>query len=132
MSGPTPTLSLPRDIFELLSTTVSWERFLGFDGHAEPSYAAPVVLTCWMEPHATAGTAGAEAYRRADGTVVEPVYDLYFDGDDINAQLIELYDRFLVSAVALDSAQKLQATRVETRLGPNFDNTNPWLICVTL
>lgn len=131
MSGPTPTLSLPRDIWELMTTSVQWEKFQGFDGHAEPSYAAPVALTCWIEPHTTA-TAGMEAYRKADGTVTEPVYDLYFDGDNANVKSIVLYDRFLISAVAVGVEQKLQAVRVEQLLGPNFDNTNPWLIIVTL
>lgn len=131
MSGPTPTLSLPRDIWELMTTTVVWEAFLGFDGHAEPSYASPIYVTCWQESHGLTG-GGLEVYRRADGTVVEPQWDLLFDGDDANVQNFQLYDRFLPGGIGTDPAQKLQAVRLATFLGPNFDNTNPWIVLITL
>lgn len=131
MSGPTPSLSLPREIWELMTIQVTWESFLGFDGHAEPSYAAPVQLTCWQEAHGLTG-GGLEAFRLADGTTVEPQWDLYFDGDQTNVQDIQLYDRFTPVGVGSDSTQRLQAVRVNTFYGPNWDNTNPWLIQVTL
>lgn len=131
MSGPTPSFSLPRDIWELLTVEVTWEAFQGFDGHAEPSYASPVTLQCWQESHGLVG-GGLEVFRSADGTVVEPQWDLYFDGDQTNVQDIQLYDRFTPGGVATVGDQSLQAVRVSTWYGPNWDNTNPWLILVTL
>lgn len=133
MSGPTPTLSLPRDVFELMTVEVIWEAFQGFDGHVEPSYAAPVSLICWQEAHGVSGGAGGmEVFRHADGTVVEPRWDLYFDGDNSDVRSFQLYDRFTPSGVTSDSEQRLQAVMVNTLYGPNFDNTNPWLVLVTL
>lgn len=128
--------SLPLEIRELMTTTVQWESFQGFDGHAEPSYAAAIPVSCWQEAHGY-GSGGLEVFRKADGTVVEPIYDLYFSGDDQYAKQFQLYDRFLISAVGIPSAdqtdpQHLQAVRVDTLLGPPFDNRNPWLIIVTL
>lgn len=131
-----PPASLPIEIRELMTTTVSWESFQGFDGHVEPTYAPAIPLTCWQEAHGSS-TGGLEVFRRADGTVVEPAYDLYFSGDDQYARQIQLYDRFLVKAVGMIGAdtvnpQELQAIRVDTLLGPPFDDRNPWLIIVTL
>lgn len=131
MSGPTPSLSLPRDIWELMTIDITWEAFQGFDGHAEPSYAAPVTLQCWQESHGLVG-GGLEVFRAADGTTVEPQWDLYFDGDQTNVQDIQLYDRFTPVGVATVGNQSLQAVRVSTWYGPNWDNTNPWLVLVTL
>jgi hypothetical protein len=75
---------------------------------------------------------GVEILRRADGTVVEPVLDLYFSGDDPNAENFKLYDRFTPHNIGLDGTQNLQAVWINTLYGPPFDNTNPWLIRITL
>lgn len=125
--------SLPAEIRELLTTTVQWESFQGFDGHAEPSYAPAIALVCWQEAHGTSSASGGlQVFRRADGTVVEPSWDLYFSGDDPRARQIQVYDRFFPGGIGTDPAQKLQAVRVNTLLGPPFDDRNPWLIQVTL
>lgn len=124
-----PTSSLPVEIKELMTVTVTWESFLGFDGHAEPSYAAPVTLSCWQEAHSLMQT-GLEAVRQADLTVSDPDWDLFFSGDDPNAQQIKLYDRFTPGGFASSTAMTLQATSVNTIYGPPFDNSNPWLIVV--
>lgn len=126
-------ISLPPEIRSLMTQEVVWEAFQGFDGHAEPSYAPARSLTCWQEAHGVSGGAGGmEVFRRADGTTVEPRWDLYFNGDDRDARTIQLYDRFTPGGVTTDDAQRLQCVMVNTLYGPNFDNQNPWLILVTL
>lgn len=129
MSGP--PASLPADIAALMSTTVVWERFTGRDGAGQPTYAPPVTLKCWQEEYSVM-TGGLSVTRRADGAVVEPQWHLYFSGDDPNARKIGVYDRFTTTAVGQDTTQKLQPLRVNTMLGPNFDNKNPWMIEVAL
>lgn len=124
-------VSLPPEIKELMTVPVMWEAFQGFDGHAEPSYAPAIQLFCWEEA-AGSMVKGLEVYRRSDGTVVEPVMELYFNGDDPRARKMKLYDRFLPTGVGIDVNQKLQAVRVLTQFGPNFDNRHPWLVVVTL
>jgi len=131
MSGPQP-VSLPLDVKELMTVPIIWEAFQGFDEFAQPvAYAAPVTLYCWQEPHGLT-SAGLEAHRRNDETVVEPVWDIYFDGDDPTARSFTLYDRFQPNGVYSSTAQRLQAVKIETFYGPNFDNVNPWLIVVSL
>ena len=119
--------STPPEILALMTTTVGWESFLGFDGHAEPRYAPLIDLRCWQEPHPP-GEGGLDVYRRADNTVVEPRWDFYFSGDDPNAKKIRLYDRF---SPKFSDGKSLQAVRVSVLSGPNFDNRNVWLIQVT-
>ncbi len=129
MSGP--SLSTPPEVAELMTATVSWEHATGRDGAGQPTYASPVTLSCWQE-EASQGSGGMVITRRADGTLVEPQWHLYFSGDDANARLIGLYDRFTTTAVGQDASQKLQPLRVNTRRGPDFDNAHPWLIEVVL
>lgn len=131
------SISCPPEIFELMTNTVVWESFQGFDGHAEPVYLPAVELTCWQESHGLTG-GGLEVFRYADGTQVEPQWDLFFNGDDPLARQIQLYDRFTTDGVAsgvyfgTQGNLGLQAVRVNTLQGPPFDNKNPWLIQVTL
>ncbi len=126
-------ISLPPEIFELMTNIVIWEKFLGFDGHAEPSYAPARNLLCWQEAHGVSGGAGGmEVFRRADGSVVEPRWDMYFNGDSADARSIQLYDRFTHNDIGSEGNQSLQAVMINTLFGPNFDNQNPWLILVTL
>ena len=125
-----PIPSCPPEIAALMTVTVLWETFRGFDGHAEPSYGPAIELSCWQEPHGLTSGGGA-ALRLADGTTVEPQVELFFSGDDPNALRIQLYDRFTPTGVAIVD-QSLQAVRVTTLYGPPFDNQNPWLIQVTL
>lgn len=126
------TFSCPAEIAEVMSQEVMWESFLGFDGHAEPTYAPAIPLKCWIEAHgAMADTGGLSAHRTVDKTVVEPTWDIYFSGDDEDAREIKVYDRFTPPGVGTDDAQKLQANRVNTLYGPPFDNRYPTLIMVS-
>lgn len=124
-------ISLPPEIMALMTVPVTWEGFLGFDGHAEPSYAPAINLLCWQESHGLTG-GGLEAFRNADGTVVEPQYDLYFDGRTKCALQFQMYDRFTPVGAGTLGQQSLQAVRIATFYGPPFDNRNPWIIQVTL
>lgn len=128
MSGP-PT-SLPPQLAELMTVEVTWEASTGQDGYAKVSYAAPVTLTGWVEPYGIAG--GVEAIRRQDGTMVEPQYELYFDGDDARARGFTILDRFTLPETVDAQLRPLQAVRISTLAGPPFDNTDPWLVTVTL
>lgn len=125
MSGP--ATALPPDLAELMTVAVAWEKWLGFDGHGEPSYDPPLSLPCWLEEHSTTG--GETAVRRADGTTVAPQFDLYFDGSDTDVQGFALWDRFTLPVVA-GSTLSLQALAVSTHFGPPFDNQAPWIVRV--
>lgn len=123
-------LSCPPEVAELMWNTVAWQAFIAFDGYAQPTYAASKNLSCWIEGH---NFQGLEANRKANVTEVEPRYDLFFSGDSADARSISLYDLFTIGpigATLLD--QQLQPIEISTGYGPNFDNTNPWIIRVTL
>lgn len=125
-------ISLPPEILALMSVTVTWEKFQGFDEYAQPDAYAPAVdLTCWIEPHLASTATGETAVRNREGTIIDPDFDLYFDGDDAQARQIRLWDRFTVGGVGSEGRQ-LQALAVTPMYGPPFDNRNPWLIVVTL
>ena len=116
-----------------MTVPVVWESFNGFDGHAEPSYQPAITLFCWQEAFGLMSSSGGlSALRRADGTVVDPLWDLFFAGDDPCVRSFKLYDRFTPGGVGTDSAQNLQALRLNTLYGPPFDNRNPWLVQVTV
>jgi hypothetical protein len=125
------TISLPPDIKALMTTSIVWEASGALDGYGQWTYGSPVTLTCWTEPHSGGQNFGVTAIRKPDGTVVEPILDVYLDGDDTNARLVKLWDRFTPTGIATEHA-KLQAVHVETMYGPPFDNINPWLIIVML
>lgn len=125
-----PIPSLPVEIKELMTLQVTWEKFGGFTGKAEPVYSAAVKLGCWLEPFGSQ-SGGAVAYRKQDGTVVEPRYILLFSGDNPVVRDISLYDLFTLPSVETTD-KPLQAVNVLTYAGPPFDNLNPWLIEVIL
>lgn len=115
-----------------MTVEVEWEPILsGPDGYGQWQYGASCPLRCWIEPHIGGQAFGATAHRRVDETVVEPVVDLYFSGDDRRARKIKLWDRFTVPDIATEDSP-LQAKHVETMYGPPFDNRRPWLIVVML
>lgn len=120
-------ISCPPEISELMTNTVQWESFLGFDGHGEPAYAPAIPMKCWMEEYSTL-SGGMTAHRRADGTVVEPQWHCYFNADDPRVRTFKLYDRFTTPGVGNGPEQKLQAVSINTMFGPNFDNKNPWTV----
>ena len=124
-----PIPSLPAEIRELMTVPVVWEKSGGVNGMGEPSFSNPVTLNAWVEPHTSSG--GVDAVRRADGVVVEPQYVLYFSGDDPRVRNMAVSDRFTVPGVDAQG-RPLEALSVGTLAGPNFDNTNPWLVSVTL
>lgn len=122
--------SLPPEIKALMTVPIVWEQFDGFDGHAEPSYEPPYTLYCFQEAHGS-GSGGLDVVRHADGTTVVPTWDFYFDGDNYDAEQFTVYDRFTPEGAGNDD-ESLQAIRINTFVGPNFDNKNPWLIVVTV
>lgn len=128
MSGP-PT-SLPPLLKELMTVEVTWEASTGQDGYGQSGYAAPVTLIGWVEPYGLAG--GVEATRRQDGSIVDIQYELYFTGDDIRARTFTILDRFTLPETVDAQQRPLQPVRVSTLAGPPFDNTNPWLVTVSL
>lgn len=125
------TISLPPEIAALLTAEVIWEKWLGFDGHAEPRYDAPVSLTCWIEPRPTISAGGANAIRRPENTSVDLQYTLYFSGDNADARGMSTFDRFTLPT-PFSSDKPLQADYVNAWYGPPFDNLNPWLIEVSV
>lgn len=127
MSGP--ATSTPPEIRELLTVTVSWEKFQSFDAHSQPSYAAPVTLSCWSEASGMF-TGGIDVDRGKTATTGEPGLSLFFDGDDVRVQGFSLYDRFTIGDIGSNSQQRLQPSMINSSHGPNFDNVNPWLVSV--
>lgn len=125
------SISLPPDIKALMSTQITWEASTGPDGYGQWTYATPVSLTCWTEPHLIGRESGAIAHRKPDGTVVEPILDIYLDGDNPLVRRIKLWDRFTPTGIGNEGVA-LQALHVETMYGPPFDNRNPWLVIVML
>lgn len=125
-----PSASCPVEVAELMHLTVFWESFLGFDGHAEPSYATGITLDCWQEEGHGFAQRGVHAVRNATDTTSKPDFDLYFSGDDANARQIKLYDRFTPDGVGAEN-MPLQPFAIDTVNGPNFDSVHPWLIIVT-
>jgi len=123
-----PIPSLPVEIRELMTVEVTWEKSLGKDGYGQHIYDNPVTLKCWWEAHSTGGV---EARRDERGTMIEPQYDLYFTGDDPRVRGMAVADRFTVPAIDA-SNRPLQAIRVATFAGPPFDNSNPWMVVVSL
>jgi hypothetical protein len=129
MTGP-PT-SLPPQIAELMTVlTVGYQKYTGFDEFSQSTYATSIDLTAWVEPYGISG--GAEAFRKADGTIIAPTYELYFDGDSEVVQGFSLFDRFTLNDTPAASSLGLEPLRIGTYLGPNFDNENPWLVSVVL
>lgn len=129
MSAP-PT-ALPAQIAELMTVQVTWEASLGQDGHGQSGYAAPVTLTGWVEPYGVL-RGGVEVTRRADTTIAEPSYELYFDGDDDRVRGFTILDRFTLPSVVEGASRPLQPLQIETLAAPPFDNEAPWLVQVTL
>jgi hypothetical protein len=128
-----PIPSCPPEIKQLMTNTVLWESWLGFDGHAEPSYGPQIPVSCFQEAFGTMSSEGGlGVLRRADGTVVQPLWDLFFDGDNPVVLSFQVYDRFTPGGVGSDSTQALQAIRINTLYGPPFDNKHPWVVQVTV
>ena len=126
-----PVPSCPPEIKAMMTVSVLWEQFIGFDGHAEPSYAPGIELKCFREAHSLIQT-GNEALRTATNTTATPDYDLYFACDNSYAQEFSLYDRFTVGGVGVDDAVTQQPFAINTVVGPPFDNRYPWMIVVAV
>ncbi len=131
MSSP-PT-SLPAEIAEIMTiTTVGYEKSTGVDGYGQSTYAALVDVTCWMENHIPGGTQAWRAPIQGEALVntTEAQYDLYFDGQNTVAQGFSMEDRFTVPGYP--AGLPVKPDYINTMFGPPFDNTNPWLVIVSL
>lgn len=124
-----PIPSCPPEIRALMLFLVTWEPFTGFDGHADPAYGLPQQVNCYKEAHGMM-QGGLEVTRKADETTADPDWDLFFSGDNPQAQSFTLYDRFTVPVVG--GGYTTQPSSINTINGPNFDNRNPWLIVVAV
>ena len=130
-----PTTSLPFAIRELMTNvTVEWEQAGATDDFGQPSYAAPVEINCWMEPEGIGVNAGmTDSRANFNQTILQqtrrPELDMYFDGDDPDAQSFKMTDRFTPPTTA-GTGIALMPTIIETLYGPNFDNVNPWTVRV--
>ena len=137
-----PPNSLPYPIKELMTNvTVLWEKAIesspGFalkDVFGQPSYEAPVQINCWMEPEGLGVNAGmTDSRANFNQTILQQTrrleLDMYFDGDDPDAQSFKMTDRFTPPTTA-GTGIALMPTIIETLYGPNFDNVNPWTVRV--
>lgn len=124
MSGQ--TTSLPPEIAELMTVTISWEAATGTDGYGQSSFATPVSKLCWLEQRSY--MEGFEMNRSQDEWPIVPTVYMYFDGDDSDARGFTFDDRFTISNYAVP--QRLQPSQIIPFFGPNFDNTTPWIIAV--
>ena len=75
---------------------------------------------------------GLEGTRQAEQSWSDPDFDLYFSGDDVDAQGFSLWDKFAFGGVGendVDVTDTItqQPSAINTVYGP-FDNRNPWLI----
>lgn len=123
--------SCPPEIKEMMTSPVKWERFNGFDGHAEPSYRAPQTLYCFRESHGLM-QGGLTVHRKIEETTVEPDWDLFFDGDSVSVEDFSLYDRFTILDDVGDDGYMKQPEAINTIVGPPFDNKHPWLVVVVI
>ena len=129
MTNPS-SFSTPPEIGELLVTSCTWQKWLGWDGHGEAQYDTAVTLKCFQEAHSMLQT-GLEAHRVAEMTFTNLNFDLYFSGDDVNAEQFSLYDKFTLQGVGNSSQIIQQPVSINTVYGPPYDNQNPWLIVVS-
>lgn len=115
-------------IVELMNETVTWEKAVTRDRYAQNSFAAPVTIKCFIEPSGFIG-GGIKSSRRPDETVVDAVFEMYFDASDPNVQQFTLDDYFTVTNEAGVTVVRTQPELVANFFGPNGD---PWLKVVTL
>lgn len=131
MAGPVH--SLPPEVRQLMTQTVQWYQFAGFDQYAQPQFADLVELFCWIEPHAGMADGGLTPHRNPDGiTVLEAIVDIYFDGSDPLARQISAWDRFIPPGIGVEPDNFQVVKSIATIYGPPFDNQDPWLILVML
>jgi hypothetical protein len=126
-----PATALPAEIAELMTVGVTWEHAIGTDGYGQPHFAAPVTLKAWVEEHGMI-QGGLDVIRKPDGTMVNPQYDLFFDGDDSRVQSFTLQDRFTLPSIVAGATLTTEPLYLSTKFGPPFDNQAPWLVQVTL
>lgn len=117
---------LDQNIVSAMQNTVSWEAYQSQDGHGDVTYAAPVVLSCWVEEAGLSG--GMLGLRQAHADVVDAEVELYFDGNDARVQAFTLNDRFTVSTETA-AAKAVQPVRINVFRGPVNDY---WVTVVSL
>jgi hypothetical protein len=120
---------LDSNIAALMNQTVTWEKWNGTSTlYADPNYAAPKSLTCFIEEKGYSG--GAKMYRRPDDSVADAFVDLYFDANDADVMSFSLKDRFTLPS-ALESSETLrtQPETINTFVGPQGER---WIVVVTL
>lgn len=118
-------MGAPAEITNLMTNTVTWERFIGQDGHAVEKYAAPLTVPCWFEEKGMSG--GTQRVTQPGKTTMQPLIDIYMDCDQIDASEVTLRDRFTYFV----NGQKFfsQPDRLNIGYGPDG---SPWTLVVTL
>lgn len=107
---------LDLNILSLMNETVEWERAGAADRYVDNAYAAPVTISCFMEPAGFVG-GGDTSIRRPDDTVVDAKFDAHFDAADPNVQLFTTDDFFTIAGESGVSV-RTQAERITNFYGP--------------
>lgn len=118
-------MSAPPQIRALMRNKITWERFVGQDGHADAIYAAPVTLKCWIEVRSQAGD--VQRRQHAGGTTMDPELDVFLDGGDVSAQEITQRDRFTFTLNG--QSFKTEPDAITNQFGPD---SSVWTVMVSL
>ena len=130
-----PSTSLPAEIAELMSVTVAqWSQSLVTDGAGQWTYADPIQIDCWLEGEGYGIHAGVTNSRpNFNQNILQQTrrteIDLYFDGDNANAQSFKMTDTFTLTLPGYQGLSMMPSV-IETFFGPPFDNFSPWCILV--
>lgn len=120
------------NILGLMNQTVAWEGYAGTSTtYGEPNWNAPKNKTCYMEAKGLSGEAVAKV-SRADDTVYDPKYQLYFDANDADVQAFTMKDRFTIRSTALGATAEIMRSRpkgMDLLVGPQGE---AWIKIVTL
>jgi len=108
-----------------MRNTITWERFIGQDGHADAIYAAPVKLKCWLEVRVGAG--GLQRRQTRATTRIDPEVDCFLDGGDVDAETITQRDRFTYTLNGQE--YKTEPDGITNICGPD---SSVWAISVAL
>lgn len=117
---------LDQNIVSAMQNTVSWEAYAAQDGHGDVTYAAAVVLSCWIEAAGLDG--GMMGLRQPHADVLDAELDLYFDGNDARVKSFTMNDRFTISTETTAS-KAVQPVRINVFRGPVDDY---WITVVSL
>lgn len=119
---------LDSNIAGLMNQTVTWESASSQNLYGDTAYAAPKVITCFIEEKGYSG--GAKSMRRSDDSVTDAYVALYFDANNADVATFSVNDRFTVSS-GTDAlgAISTQPDSIDVFVGPQGER---WITVVTL